>query len=147
MEKETKSRRFLNYAQAIGALVAAVAAVAALWMSLHPEEKIAKTGYQVTEQVVNKLAEDLRKERDERVHTQELVTKDIGNLRNELQLIVKLLELRQSTRPAPDSAAMLKTLRERVAKKPNIVSAPAPVKKAPPKGMPTLQVLQAGGGV
>lgn len=146
MEKETKSKRFLNYAQAIGALVAAIAAAFALWMSLHPEEKIAKSGYQITEQVVNKLAEEVRKERDERIHAQELVSKDLTNIRNELQLIVKFLELRQPTRmPSSDSAAMLKTLREKVAKKPASVIAPVPVKKAPPKSMPTLQVLQQGG--
>lgn len=148
MEKETKSRRFLNYAQAIGALIAALGAAVALWVSLHPEEKIAKSGYQVTEQVVNKLADDLRKEHDARVHAQELVSKDLTNIRAELQLIVKFLELRQAVRPAPNTVAALKVLREKTERKPvTIVPAKKEAPKSKPKPMPTLQVLQQTGGV
>lgn len=133
----------MNYAQALGALVAAIAAMFALWMSLHPAEKIAKSGYQVTEQAVNKLADDLRREHAERVHAQELVSKDLASIRNELQLLVKFLELRQPTRPASDSVAMLKMLRDKVAKKPISAVKVAPAKKEPER-MPTLQSLQSG---
>jgi hypothetical protein len=88
----SRSVKFLNYAKACGAFVAALSGVTAfvisLWSQQNPAEPVARSGYTVTRITVEKVSQDLQKEHDERVQQLTRLQEDVQATREELRMVL-----------------------------------------------------------
>jgi hypothetical protein len=158
---ETASQRFSNYCKGIGGLVSGLAAIAAVILSIFAltrGEPTAKKGYFAVDGVVKQLSTDLQREHDGREAADALLVKDVTAVRDQLQLVVRLLSVRSPTSavrlprlprgvlspaslpvPASQPAALLLDLQSQVKSRPaaamkKMASPRPPTRRLPPLG-------------